>query len=66
MGYETPSALDWILFSGLVVMYFLPWIVAAVKNSRHRSWVVILNVFLAWTVIGWFCALALACQENKR
>lgn len=50
-----------ILFAGVaVVVYFLPWTVAIIKSSKHRSAVAILNVFLGWTVVGWFAALALA------
>jgi hypothetical protein len=41
-------------------MYFLPAIVAAARHTHNSTGILLLNLFLGWTVIGWFIALILA------
>lgn len=43
-------------FIGLA-MYFLPTIVAGVRHVTCRGGIVMLNIFLGWTGIGWIIAL---------
>ena len=46
---------------GLIIcVYFLPSIVAYQGNKKNRSAIVVLNVFLGWTIIGWVVALVRA------
>jgi hypothetical protein len=40
--------------------YFAPSIVAVLLRARHLAVVIVLNVFLGWSLIGWVVALALA------
>jgi cytochrome c biogenesis protein CcdA len=40
--------------------YFIPTIVAGIRNSSLSAAAVIVNVFLGWTLVGWVVALALA------
>ena len=47
----------------LVGLYLLPSIVAATRQVPHAGPVVIVNVFLGWTLIGWVVALALAVRD---
>lgn len=49
---------------GIFVLYFLPWIVASIRNTQNRSWVAIVNVFFGFSIIGWFIALAMAGGEK--
>lgn len=48
----------------LLFIYFIPAIVAC--NSKHRNMegVVILNLFLGWTFIGWVVALIWAVSNQ--
>lgn len=48
------------------VIHFLPTIVAAFRNSRHTVVIFLLNLFLSWTVIGWFIALVWAFTSEPR
>ena len=46
-----------ILFIILVALYFVPSIVAVSTAHPHVAGIVILNVFLGWTLAGWVGAL---------
>ena len=50
----------------LVVVYFIPAIVAIV--GRHRRWLLItlINLMFGWTVIGWLIALALLATGRRQ
>jgi hypothetical protein len=40
-----------------LAMYFLPTIIACVRHLHSRGGIVMLNLFLGWTFIGWIAAL---------
>ncbi len=49
--------------AGLAVaagVYLLPVIVAAMRHAPHLAVIVVINVFLGWSVLGWFAALVLS------
>ncbi|MEY5028044.1 MAG: hypothetical protein RLZ63_359 [Pseudomonadota bacterium] len=47
-----------IVVIGIVgILYFLPSIVAAYRNHPNVAGILILNVFLGWTLLGWVGAL---------
>ncbi len=41
-------------------LYFLPAIIAAVRHTHNAMGILVLNLFLGWTIIGWLAALLLA------
>ena len=41
-------------------LYFAPAIVAAARRTHNATGILLLNLFLGWTVIGWFVALIMA------
>jgi Superinfection immunity protein len=47
----------------LVATYLLPTIVAVKRDLPNTAPLVIVNVFLGWTLIGWVLALALAVRD---
>jgi hypothetical protein len=53
-----------ILFLALgvpvVLLYFLPSIVASKRNYKHANSVVVLNTVFGWTLLGWAICLAMA------
>lgn len=55
---------DPFVFSLLV--YILPSIIAACRDTQNFRWIFIVNVFFGWTVIGWFIALIWAIIEDKQ
>ncbi len=42
------------------LIYFLPTIVALVRHKRNTLSILLLNLFLGWTLIGWIIALVWA------
>jgi hypothetical protein len=45
-------------------MYFLPSIVAIARNKRDTTAILLLNIFLGWSVIGWIVALVWAVKTD--
>jgi Superinfection immunity protein len=58
---------DWIPNFCMVVLYFLPSVVAALRQHRNGNAIAVLNLFLGWTFLGWLVALIWACtyQETR-
>ncbi|MGD0739893.1 MAG: superinfection immunity protein [Terracidiphilus sp.] len=50
--------MHFLLFLG--VLYFLPAIIAAARHTHNSTGILLLNIFLGWTVVGWFVALLMA------
>lgn len=46
------------------VMYFLPTIIALIKSKRDTVAILLLNLFLGWSVIGWIIALIWAARND--
>ena len=53
-----------VLLVLLVVLYFLPTIIALL-GRRLTVPLVLVNLFLAWTLIGWVVALLVACWPDR-
>jgi cytoskeletal protein RodZ len=41
----------------LILLYFVPSLVAKLRKKRNRDAIMLLNLLLGWTVIGWIVAL---------
>jgi T4 superinfection immunity protein len=52
-------AVDLLLLGGLV-LYLLPILVAEGRDKRNVWAIFALNLFLGWTLVGWFVALVWA------
>ena len=48
----------------LILLYWLPTLVAIVRRTPSAFGVAMINFFLGWTVIGWFVALLLALATH--
>ena len=58
-------ALFFPFFFGLpLLMYFLPSIIALARNKRDTLAIFLLNLFLGWSIIGWFVALIWAVKTD--
>lgn len=48
-----------------ILLYFLPIVIVIFsKNRAHRLATILINIFLWWSIIGWFVALFLSIQSN--
>lgn len=52
----------WWGLIGLSV-YFLPSIVGQARHVPNVGSIVVINLFLGWTVLGWVIALAMAARS---
>ena len=52
-----------ILILVALVLYFLPSI--AGWNKRNANSIIVLNLFLGWTLIGWVAALIWAVSSDS-
>lgn len=52
---ETSST---IFALAMLIIYFIPAINGYSKQHRSRALILVVNVFLGWTVLGWLIALA--------
>lgn len=59
-----PAFFFFHLFGLWSVMYFLPTIIAAIRSKRDLLAIFLLNLFLGWSVIGWFVALVWAAKND--
>lgn len=46
------------------VLYFLPSIVAFARSKRDSGAILVLNLLLGWTAIGWVIALVWALRHD--
>lgn len=64
-----PVAIVAVILGGFVGMafYFLPTIIALVRQKRNTIAILVLNFFLGWTFIGWVAALvwSLATEPGR-
>lgn len=49
----------WII-SIILISYFFPSIIALLKGKSNTTAIIILNIFLGWTFVGWIVALVWA------
>jgi Superinfection immunity protein len=54
----------WASFIVGVCLYFLPTIIAVARKVRNEGSIVVINVFLGWTLVGWVIALAMALRTR--
>ncbi|MGD6842566.1 superinfection immunity protein [Bacillus infantis] len=46
--------------------YFIPSIIAKRRNKSNRVLIYFINLFLGWSLIGWFAALVLAVRRDQQ
>jgi len=52
-------------FGGGFLLYFLPTIIAFVRERHDKLAIFLLNFFLGWSVIGWIISLVWACKSDR-
>jgi Na+/proline symporter len=52
------------LFGSVLVLYFIPTILANYNHHRSVGGIAVINFFLGWTFLGWVIALAWAANGN--
>ena len=61
---NTINGMFW--FFVMVFIYFIPSIVACCKKHTKENSIIVINLFLGWTFLGWVIALAWSVSESKK
>ena len=64
MTPEQVAAIMWLL--GLLALYFVPSIVAHDRGHHQKAAIIILNIFLGWTMFGWVAALVWSATAVRK
>lgn len=43
-----------------IMIYLLPWVVANMRGRDGQTMILLLNILLGWTVLGWLVLLIIA------
>ena len=54
-----------VLYAAALVVYFVPGFVIIIRKHPHGTPILLLNVFLGWTFVGWVIALIWASMPLK-
>lgn len=57
--------LAWVI-AVLTGFYMLPWAVAVTRSMPNTGSILLINLLLGWTIIGWIVALVMACSQAQR
>jgi len=49
----------------LMVVYFIPTAIGLFRLKLNIWAIILTNIFLGWTVIGWLVALCLSVKNNR-
>jgi hypothetical protein len=55
-----------ILMGLILIVYFLPTLVALARRNPDVQSVFLINVWLAWTIIGWITAMGWALDRKGK
>ena len=50
----------------LLAIHFLPTIIAAGRHAQNFGWILLVNLLLSWTVVGWIVALIWSICDPPR
>jgi len=59
------ALLSLIVFTILLIIYYIPFLVAEVRKIKNKTSVFWLNTFFGWSVIGWLVLLFYSSLVNK-
>lgn len=48
------------------ILYFVPTIIGLIRRVRNIGSIVVINIFLGWTLVGWVVALAMSMRTVDR
>ncbi len=55
-----------VLFLLGALVYLAPTGLAIYRDCQSMAWITLVNVFLGWTILGWFAALGWAVSGKVR
>jgi len=55
-----------ILGSAALTFYFIPTLIAMGRNTKRMAGIIVVNIFLGWTLLGWVGAMVWAVIDKKK
>jgi Superinfection immunity protein len=55
----------WLYLISAIVAYFIPSYVAYERKNPHLLAIVLVNILLGWTIVGWIAALVMALVDPR-
>ena len=55
-----------LMFLIVLTLYFVPSIIAKSRDHHQFATILVLNIFLGWTFIGWVVCLAMSLSATDR
>lgn len=66
MVVDPESSQPFVMLVMIFALYFTPSIIATARKHQNRIGVILLNLLLGWTIIGWIVALIWSVSANTR
>lgn len=57
---------SWLMFIGMIVLYFVPTIIAVRRKHKSTGGIVALNILAGWTFVGWLIALVWSLSSAQQ
>ena len=54
-----------VIGAAAICFYLLPALIADIRDTKHGWTILVLNLLLGWTVLGWIALVIWACVEKK-
>lgn len=64
-NFAMAEFLSYFVLPALIAVYFLPSLIASKRDHHQGGAIVMINLFLGWTLIGWVLALAMSMSAVK-
>jgi hypothetical protein len=59
------SILTLLIFTILLCIYYIPFLIAEVRKIKNKTSVFWLNTFFGWSIIGWIVLIFYSSLINK-
>jgi len=59
------SILTLLIFTILLCIYYIPFLIAEVRKIKNKTSVFWLNTFFGWSIIGWLVLIFYSSLINK-
>ena len=66
MNMQNLSLFEIILIALIFSLYFLPFLIASLRQHKNIFVIFLLNLTLGWTFLGWIAALIWSIMNNKK
>ena len=64
-GFSVLGCLFFLAIPVACVVYALPTIIAVKRDHHQTATILVVNIFLGWTFLGWVVALAMSASSVK-